>query len=174
MLWINPEAFGRGRNLDCTSSQDSSRCESCLATKHEILSAGRWFIFLLLQLGGNGKIETLRKGNGYRLFPPFSLPRNSWTLSRIISIIHLFFVLLLQWHDNVEECWKGTTGEHSTRLDGKLEAMVHVESVICMSLQTQFPAQFRDIYKIWPAWIDNYTASVSSCKLHQFLGSSML
>lgn len=71
MLWINPEAFGRGRNLDCTSSQDSTRCESCLATEHEILSAGRWFIFLLLQLGGNGKIETLRKGNGYRLFSPF-------------------------------------------------------------------------------------------------------
>lgn len=52
MLQINPEALGRGRNLDRTSSQDSTRCKSCLAIEHEILSAGRWFIILPLQLGG--------------------------------------------------------------------------------------------------------------------------
>lgn len=55
MLQINPEALGRGRNLDRTSSQDSTRCESCLATEHEISSAGRWFIILLLQLGEMGR-----------------------------------------------------------------------------------------------------------------------
>lgn len=70
MLWINPEALGRERNLDHSSSQDSTRCESCLATEHEILSAGRWFIIFLLQLGGNGKIETQRKGNGCRSISP--------------------------------------------------------------------------------------------------------
>lgn len=111
MLWINPEAFGRGRNLDCTSSQDQMR--ELFSLPAEILSAGRWFIFLLLQLGGNGKIETLRKGNGYRLFPPFYLPTNSWTLSRNISIIYLF--LFRYCNDTIT--WSAETGPlESTRL----------------------------------------------------------
>lgn len=98
MLRINPEALGRRKNLDRTSSQDSTRCESCLATKHEILSAGRWFIILLLQLGGNGNIETLRKGNEYRsIFPPSPLPINSWTFSRdwlFFSFCYCFDMIL--------------------------------------------------------------------------------
>lgn len=91
MLWINPEAFGRGRNLDCTSSQDSTRCESCLATEHEILSAGRWFIFLLRQLGGNGKLETPRTRNGYRLFPPFLCQQIPEHFSELLVLFICFF-----------------------------------------------------------------------------------
>lgn len=146
MLQINPEALGRGRNLDRTSSQDSTRCESCLATEHEISSVGRWFIILLLQLGGNGKIETLRKGNWY--ISIFSLlPCANKFLNTFQSLI-IFFFLLLHWHDNVEECRNENIGERS-QSGWKFGAMVHAAAVICMSVQNQSPARFRDIHTIW-------------------------
>lgn len=145
MLRINPEALGRGRNLDRTSSQDSTRCESCLATEHEILSAGRWFIILLLQLGGNGMIETLRKGNGYRfIFPPPMCQQ----IPEHFSEFDYFFCLLLHWHDNVEECRNENIGDRS-KSGWKFGAMVHADAVICMSVQNQSPVHFRDIHTIW-------------------------
>lgn len=136
MLQINPEALGRGRNLDRTSSQDSTRCESCLATEHEILSAGRWFITLLLQLRENRKIETLRKRNGYSSIFPEHFPELD------------FFFPLMHWHGNVEECRNENVGEPSSS-GWQFGAMVHADAVICMSVQNQFRAHFRDIHTIW-------------------------
>lgn len=95
-LWINPEAgFFQGRNLESTSSQDPTRCWSCSAIKHEILSVGRWFIILLLLLGENMEIDTLKMGGNIYLvgfFCSLSLPANSWMVSRL----WLFFILWLQ------------------------------------------------------------------------------
>lgn len=53
MFWMSSGEAGRGGNLERTSSQDPTRCSSCSPIKHEILSAGRWFIILLLLLGEN-------------------------------------------------------------------------------------------------------------------------
>lgn len=72
MLSISPGDAGRGRNLEHTSSQDPTRCWSCSPIEHEILSAGRWFIILVLLQGDNGERErernTEKGGNAYLVF----------------------------------------------------------------------------------------------------------
>lgn len=99
-LWINPEAgFFQGRNLERTSSQDPTRCWSCSAIKHEILSVGRWFIILLLLLGENMEIETLKMGGNIYLvglFFLFSLSASKF-LNGFQTLIIFHSVTAITW-----------------------------------------------------------------------------
>ena len=81
MLRMSPGEAGRGRNVEHTSSQDPTRCWRCSPIEHEILSAGRWFIILVLLLGENSEGETARG----------RMCKTNWMVSRL----WLFLTLLL-------------------------------------------------------------------------------